>query len=138
MGWRPPRIVNDLAQHADGSDHAQALLTRRLEEVEQRSDMERTLETNAATLVLVGTALAALHGRRWLILPGVVSGFLLQHARQGWCPPVPLFRRLGIRTAREIATERYAIKALRGDFADVPVRGDADERTQAVLAAVSR
>ncbi|HET9942578.1 MAG TPA: hypothetical protein VFR05_04515, partial [Terriglobia bacterium] len=41
---------------------------------------------------------------------------LLQHAVQGWCPPVPLFRRLGIRTQREIDEERYALKAMRGDF----------------------
>jgi hypothetical protein len=129
--------IRRLAQQADGSDHAQGLLTRRLEAIEQESDMERTLETNAATLALVGTVLGALHSRRWLIVPGIVTGFLLQHARQGWCPPVPLFRRRGIRTAREIATERYATKALRGDFADVPIQGDADERTRAVLAAVS-
>jgi hypothetical protein len=34
----------------------------------------------------------------------------------GWYPLMPLFRRLGIRTAREIERERYALKALRGDF----------------------
>ena len=32
------------------------------------------------------------------------------------CPPVPLFRRIGIRTQSEIELERYALKALRGDF----------------------
>jgi hypothetical protein len=35
---------------------------------------------------------------------------------QGWCPPLPVFRRLGIRTASEIDYERYALKSLRGDF----------------------
>jgi hypothetical protein len=45
--------------------------------------------------------------------------FLLQHALQGWCPPVPFFRSRGVRTAREIDQERYALKALRGDFAKV-------------------
>jgi hypothetical protein len=49
-----------------------------------------------------------------------VATFLLQHALQGWCPPVPLFRSLGVRTASEIDEERYALKALRGDFEDVP------------------
>lgn len=129
--------IRHFAAHADGFEGGRALLTRRLEEVEQESDMERTLQANAATLALAGTLLAAVHSRRWLLLPGVVTGFLLQHALQGWCPPVSLFRRLGIRTAREIATERYAIKALRGDFDSVPSHGDPDERTQAVLTAVS-
>ncbi|MCA9457611.1 MAG: hypothetical protein KC587_13175, partial [Nitrospira sp.] len=43
----------------------------------------------------------------------------LQHAIQGWCPPVPLFRRMGIRTTHEIQQERHALKALRGDYRDV-------------------
>jgi hypothetical protein len=130
--------IRDLAQQADGSDEGRAMLTRRLEEVEQESDMERTLEANAATLALTGTVLAVVHSRRWLIVPGVVTSFLLQHALQGWCPPVAIFRRLGIRTAREIAAERYAVKALRGDFAGVTDASGADARAEAVLAAVSR
>ena len=43
-----------------------------------------------------------------------VSGKL--HAATGWYPLLPVFRRLGFRSAREIAGERYALKALRGDF----------------------
>jgi hypothetical protein len=58
----------------------------------------------------------------------VVAGFLLQHAVQGWCPPVPLFRRLGFRTAAEIDYERYALKALRGDFRNVRPEGDGPGR----------
>jgi hypothetical protein len=32
---------------------------------------------------------------------------------------MPVFRRLGVRTATEIEEERYALKALRGDFRGV-------------------
>ena len=42
------------------------------------------------------------------------GGFL--HAMTGCYPLLPLFRRLGFRSPREIARERYALKALRGDF----------------------
>lgn len=49
----------------------------------------------------------------------MVGGFLLQHALQGWCPPVPVLRRLGFRTQTEIDEERYALKALRGDFREL-------------------
>jgi hypothetical protein len=49
-------------------------------------------------------------------VPLVVGSFLLQHAVQGWCPPLPVFRRWGVRTQPEIDYERYALKALRGDF----------------------
>jgi len=58
-----------------------------------------------------------LHNGWWLILPAAVTAFLFQHAIQGWCPPVPILRRLGFRTSDEINKERYALKAVRGDFA---------------------
>jgi hypothetical protein len=96
-------------------------IDRRLEELDREWDIERTLEANAATVALIGLGLGATVHRRWLFLPAAVAGFLLQHAVQGWCPPLPVFRRLGFRTAEEIDQERYALKALRGDFRDVPV-----------------
>ena len=104
---------------------------QRLAELDQEWDIERVLEANASAVILTGLALSILEDRRWLIVPLVASGFLLQHALQGWCPPVSLFRRLGIRTATEIDQERYALKALRGDFQNVPqtVDGQVVSRT---------
>jgi hypothetical protein len=95
-------------------------IERRLKELDAEWDIERTLEANAASISLVGIVLAMTVSRRFLLLPAAVAGFLLQHALQGWCPPVPLFRRLGIRTQTEIEEERHALKALRGDYAEVP------------------
>ena len=89
----------------------------RLRELDREWDIERTLEANASTLAFVGVALAATVDKRWLALPALVTAFLFQHAVQGWCPPVPVLRRLGFRTASEIEQERNALKALRGDFA---------------------
>ena len=114
-------------------------ISRRLEELDQEWDMERTLEANAASVALLGLGLGALASRRFFVLPGVVAGFLLQHAVQGWCPPVPIFRRLGFRTAREIASERYALKVLRGDFDDLPTAQTIDEQKAGrILAAMNR
>ena len=94
-----------------------AEITRRIEELDREWDMERLLETNASALAGLGVGLAAATGsRKWLILPGVVLSFLFQHAVQGWCPPVPVFRRMGVRTRKEIDREKYALKVLRGDF----------------------
>jgi hypothetical protein len=93
-----------------------AEINRRILELEQEWDMERVLETNASAIALTGLVLGATHNRKWLIVPGVVLSFLFQHAVQGWCPPVPVFRRLGVRTRQEIDEEKYALKALRGDF----------------------
>lgn len=91
----------------------------RLRELDREWDTERVLETLAASFTLTGLTLGVSVDRRWLGLPGVVAAFLLQHALQGWCPPLPLIRALGIRTAYEIEQERTALKAARGDFAQL-------------------
>ena len=45
---------------------------------------------------------------------------------------MPIFRRLGFRTQPEIARERYALKAVRGDFENVPAgRRGADQALNA-------
>lgn len=108
-------------------------IEERLRELKREWDVERTLEANASALAFAGIVLAALVDRRWLALPAAVTGFLFQHATQGWCPPLPVIRRLGFRTATEIAQEFYALKAIRGDFEQA---GDGEERPQAVLRAV--
>lgn len=88
----------------------------RLEELEREWDIERTLEANAATVAFTGCLLTVAVDRRWLLLPMAVAGFLFQHAVQGWCPPLPVLRRLGFRTQREIDEERSALLAIRRDF----------------------
>lgn len=113
-----------------------AVITQRLRELEQEWDIERVLEANAATLSMLGIALGATASRRWFALPVLVGGFLLQHAVQGWCPPLAMFRRWGLRTQREIDEERFALKVLRGDFRHV-VGDDAHlPGTDAVLQSV--
>lgn len=112
-------------------------IDRRLEELDREWNIERTLEANAATISLIGLGLGALSDRRFFVLPGIIAGFLLQHAVQGWCPPVPVLRRLGFRTPSEIAEERYALKALRGDFQEVPtsLEPEASRSAEAALQA---
>ena len=92
------------------SRHGRRAIEQRLSELDREWDIERLLETNAATAVVVGSILGATVDRRFFALPAIVGVFLLQHAVQGWCPPLPLFRRLGVRTASEIDRERDALK----------------------------
>lgn len=98
---------------AIGQDPEQ--IDRRLAALDREWDIERTLEANAASAVLLGVGLGAFVSRRFFLLPAVVGGFLLQHAVQGWCPPVPVLRRLGFRTASEIERERDLLRARRGE-----------------------
>ncbi|EGJ51251.1 hypothetical protein [Desulfocurvibacter africanus] len=88
----------------------------RLQELDREWDIERTIEANAATFSLLGLGLGAFVNKRFYLLSAGVAGFLLQHALQGWCPPVPLFRRMGVRTMHEINHERSMLKAARGDY----------------------
>lgn len=94
------------------------LIDRRLFELDAEWDIERVLETNASIAAFAGVALGVTVNRRWLVLPVLVTAFLFQYAVQGWCPPLPLLRRAGFRTSREIEIERVALKVLRGDFRD--------------------
>jgi hypothetical protein len=106
----------------------------RIGQLRQEWDIERVLEVNAAAIALSGLALGTTVSRRFLAVPAVVLSFLAQHAIQGWCPPIPVFRRLGVRTRKEIDREIVALKALRGDFDDVrrqPASEHAGQRARA-------
>jgi hypothetical protein len=85
-------------------------IERRLRELDEEWDVERCVETLAPSFTLLGLTLGLTRDRRWLLLPFVVQAFFLQHALQGWCPPIPILRELGIRTTQEIEQERCCLK----------------------------
>lgn len=86
-------------------------IEKRIDALDREWDVERVLEVNAATLALAGAFLAT-RNRTWLLLPAAVTAFLLQQALQGWCPPLPVLRRLGFRTRGEIDEEKFAFKSI--------------------------
>ena len=87
-------------------------IANRLRELDEEWDVERALETAAPSVTLFGIAMSFLRGRKWILLPILVQSFFLQHALQGWCPPLPILRRMGFRTVEEIDRERYALRAV--------------------------
>ena len=95
---------------------SEGTISRRISELDEEWDVERYLEMNASALAFTGTVLGLFVNRKFLAIPFVVLPFLFNHAVRGWCPPVPFLRRRGVRTRREIDAEKYALKALRGDF----------------------
>jgi len=94
-------------------------IEKRLMELDNEWDVERVLQATAAGLTLSGILLATKQNKSWFSLPIVASSFLLSHAIAGWCPPLPLLKLLGFRARAEIDKEKYALKALRGDFNNV-------------------
>lgn len=95
----------------------EAVLSDKIEKLNQEWDTERVLETNAASVVLLSSIMGYKKKKCcWFLLTGAVGFFLLQHALQGWCPPLPVTRKLGVRTAEEISQEKTVFKLIRGDF----------------------
>jgi hypothetical protein len=89
-----------------------------------------------SALAFVGSALGVLVDRRWLAIPIVLGAFLFQHAIRGWCPPIPVLRRMGFRPTREIEIEHVALKTLRGDFREREAsEGNAQTRATFALSA---
>ena len=110
----PTRVDADIDRRTDTNiarygDRPRGEVTERITELEREWDVERVLEVNASTLAFIGLALGVAVHLHWLALTAVVLLFLFQHGVQGWCPPLPILRRLGIRTRGEIDREKYAL-----------------------------
>jgi hypothetical protein len=125
------QIRRSTLEHLDEVGTELALIDARLRALEKEWDIERAIESNAASVALIGLALGATVHKRWFVLPALVASFLLQHSIQGWCPPVPVLRRLGLRTQREIDNERAVLKARRGDFKAI-VEGSSKDALRAM------
>src|SRR6266404_1066275 len=79
--------TESVAQHAAAGPRA---IEKRLAELDAEWDIERVLETMAPSFTLAGLLLGATVNKKWLALPALVNAFFLQHAVQGWCPPLPI------------------------------------------------
>jgi hypothetical protein len=106
-------------------------ITQRIQALEQEWDTERVLEANASVLAFLGLLLGIFFNANWFWLTGIVLPFLFQHAVQGWCPPLPVIRRLGVRTPHEIDQEKYVLKALRGDFSEIAFPSETGPKLEA-------
>jgi hypothetical protein len=116
---RIAREIDIRVQHClrEGRD----ALLERLGELEREWDIDRVVMANFA--IVGGTAYAvglqrltqSLPWRKkrtgWLYFFGAQMGFLLLHASIGWCPPVAVWRRIGVRTKVEIELERTLLLA---------------------------
>lgn len=87
-------------------------IDRRLRELDREWDVERMLAANSSALTLAGLIGSIVGSRRWLLLSLTVQAFYMQHTLQGWCPPLPVLRRLGFRTSGEIEAERHALEQI--------------------------
>lgn len=106
------RTLDDVERLLDAGPEE---IRRRIEELDREWDVDRALMANFAILGglnAVWTFRRIRSGRPFLLTGALLAsqfGFLLNHAARGWCPPLPVFRRLGFRTRKEIEEERRAL-----------------------------
>ncbi|NBD08659.1 MULTISPECIES: hypothetical protein [Corallococcus] len=122
--------VRCMAERADRAE-----MSRYLEKLEHEWEMHRALGVGGSALALVGLLLGRRGGRGWRVLSGVTLALLFQQGITGFGPLSALVRALGVRTRREIDLEKFAIKALRGDFERIPNDGGPLARANAALVA---
>ncbi len=85
--------------------------TARLRQIERELDQEQALQMGAAGLGFIGAILGVTVNPAFALLPAMAFAALGQYAVQGWCPPMSLLARLGLRSSKEIDRERYALAA---------------------------
>lgn len=112
-----------------------AAIAAELTRIDREWDVERALMANAGTLALMEGVLALAVDRRFAAVPAIVGAILVQHAVQGWCPPLPVLRSIGFRSPREQAVERAALLALRGDLAPTDPSVRPREKARCAMAA---
>lgn len=111
---------------------------QRLDELEREWNLDRAVQTGTGTVALLSIFwYAATRTRFCLLVASVANVWLLVQAFTGWSAPGAILRRAGLRTQTEIDSERYALKALRGDFQALPREGDPVSRTEQALRIVA-
>ena len=121
--------VRHMAEQGDRAE-----MSRYLERLEREWDISRALSVGASAVSALGLLLGRKAGG-WRVLSAVASGLLLQHGLFGFGPMSGLLRLAGVRTRREIDLEKFAIKALRGDFERIPNDGGPLAKANAALVA---
>ena len=88
----------------------------RLSELDREWNVDRALMLNFALVGGLSASLAMRSLKRtgrlggWGAMFFTQIAFLAHHAIRSWCPPMPLFRRLGYRSSAEICAERVALE----------------------------
>ncbi len=111
-------------------DQGEDAIDRRIRALDHTWDMEKTLRFNISVLALAGVLFGTYKKRRWSVLSIAVTAFIAQHLISKFCPTLPLLKKLGLQTHQEMEHEKYALKALRGDFKSI--KNNVDKAWEAV------
>jgi hypothetical protein len=94
---------------------------RRLRALDGETSLERAVTLGLSGMGAFGLVAGFFGSRLLRLLPWAGLPLLFLYALGRWSPPSAVGEALGLRGRRSIEEERYALKALRGDFKDVSV-----------------
>jgi hypothetical protein len=89
--------------------------TTRLRQLDREWDQDQALQFGAAVIGFLGAVLSLTLSSAFILLPAFAFATLVQYLVQGWCPPLALLARAGLRSGTEIDRERYALAASVGE-----------------------
>ena len=106
-----------LACLADAGPQA---ISDRLAQLDREWSAGRMTKATIGIMLVAGLALTAVANPWWLILPAVGGLFLMQYlfSRTSWLGAT--FHEMGFRSGGDIDQEKFALRALRGDFKNLP------------------
>lgn len=125
-------IEDNIRYYATQNEKA---LTERIDSLEDEWDVDRLVQLCISGASISSILLGVFGSKKWWLIAAAGMGLLGNHAVNGWCPSAMVFRRMGFRTRQEIDREKYALKAIRGDF-DELTQFDNTKLDEKVLAAI--
>ena len=105
--WENIRYYGSLGKEA---------LTDRIVGLDQEWDAEKFVKVSLSGLGVFGLVTGLVGSRLGRLILWITTPLLLLHAMGKWTPSQSTLRSAGFRSRREIDEEKYALKALRGDF----------------------
>ncbi|MEO6095927.1 MAG: hypothetical protein ABIW76_09655 [Fibrobacteria bacterium] len=93
-------------------------LAERIQALEDEWDLEKTGAVLLSGAGVLGLVLGLIGSPRWRLLAWATVPLLFLHGRGKWKSAEGLLRPMGFRARREIQEEKYALKAMRGDYGD--------------------
>ena len=91
-------------------------LSERIRKLDGEWDLDRCLEVGGSGIGLMGILMGVLNGRIWRVFTVAALVHLFLYGTRRQSPLAATLRRRGIRTRQEIDEEKFALKAMRGDF----------------------
>jgi hypothetical protein len=94
-------------------------IDERIRALDDEWDVERAVTVFLSGAGLAGLIVGLVGSRIWRLLAWIALPLIFLHGQDKWKPSEGILKSLGLRSRKEIQDEKYALKALRGDFRNV-------------------